>query len=322
MKRGKINKKTIIITVVLVLAAAAVAVPLERRLFQKSATQVSEEVEKEIVSYGENENSDGIVESTPDPYFIYKQPGYKYGDVETVEYYSDITGTKRHANVFLPADYDKNKEYPVLYLLHGYGGSYRTWKNKAADIIIQNLHYFENGAEMIVVCPDSNVNKEESVDGLSFWESIEPFDKTAAELVDNLMPYIKENYPVKEGRENTAVAGNSMGGRNALAAAYTYPGMFDYVGAFSSASAVAAANGTGVSTPLEKLSLPDGVAPFRLMFLCVGRSDDVCGNVSYELDEYMKRENIDHIFYDTEGGHETTVWQNALYNFAKKLFTD
>ena len=40
MKRGKINKKTIIITMVLVLAAAAVAVPLERRLFQKSAAQV------------------------------------------------------------------------------------------------------------------------------------------------------------------------------------------------------------------------------------------------------------------------------------------
>ena len=55
MKRGKINKKTIIITVVLVLAAAAVAVPLERRLFQKSTAKVSEEVEKEIVSYGENE---------------------------------------------------------------------------------------------------------------------------------------------------------------------------------------------------------------------------------------------------------------------------
>ena len=322
MKRRKINKKTVIITAVIVLAAAAVAIPLERRLFQKSAAQVSEEVEKEIVSYGESENSDGIVENTPDPYFIYKQPGYKYGDVETVEYYSDITKTKRHANVFLPADYDKNKEYPVLYLLHGYGGSYRTWKNKAADIIIQNLHYFESGAEMIVVCPDSNVNKEESVDGLSFWESIEPFDKTAAELADNLMPYIKENYPIKEGRENTAVAGNSMGGRNALAAAYTYPELFDYVGAFSSASAVAAANGTGVSTPLEKLSLPDGVEPFKLMFLCVGRSDDVCGNVSYELDEYMNRENIDHIFYDSEGGHQTTVWQNALYNFAKKLFRD
>ena len=64
MKQKKINKKTAILTAVLVLAAAAVAVPLERRLFQKSTAKVSEEVEKEIVSYGENENSDGIVENT------------------------------------------------------------------------------------------------------------------------------------------------------------------------------------------------------------------------------------------------------------------
>ena len=46
MKQKKINKKTAILTAVLVLAAAAVAVPLERRLFQKRTAKVSEEVEK------------------------------------------------------------------------------------------------------------------------------------------------------------------------------------------------------------------------------------------------------------------------------------
>ena len=74
--------------------------------------------------------------------------------------------------VFLPADYREDKEYPVLYLLHGYGGSHRTWHNKEADVILQNLYYFENVPEMIVVCPNSNINENESADGLDFYRRI------------------------------------------------------------------------------------------------------------------------------------------------------
>lgn len=285
-----------------------------------ASPQPSETVQKEIQRYAAEANADGIVTETPDPYFIEKQSGYDYREPETIAYYSGLTKTTRHAMLFLPADYSAEKEYPVLYLLHGYGGSHRTWRNKSADIILQNLYYFENVPEMIVVCPNSNVNEAESVEGLTFWESVEPFDRTPDELVDYLMPYINQHYSVKTGRENTAVAGNSMGGRNALAVAYRHPELFGYVGAFSSSTAVAAANGNVMSTPLQDLTLPEGTPPFQLLFLAVGRSDNVCGNVTYELDRYMTQQGIDHLFYDTTGGHQNVVWQNALYNFAKKLF--
>lgn len=282
--------------------------------------QPSQAVQEEIQRYAKEANADGIVTETPNPYFIEQQPGYNYREPETIAYHSGLTQTTRHAMVFLPADYSEEKAYPVLYLLHGYGGSHRTWRNKAADIILQNLYYFENVPEMIVVCPNSNVNQAESVEGLTFWESVEPFDRTPDEVVDYLMPYINRHYPVKTGRENTAVAGNSMGGRNALALAYRHPELFGYVGAFSSSTAVAAANGNTMSTPLQDLTLPDGTPPFQLLFLAVGRSDNVCGNVTYELDNYMNQQGIKHLFYDTTGGHQNVVWQNALYNFGKKLF--
>ena len=238
--------------------------------------QPSQAVKEEIQRYAKEANADGIVTETPNPYFIEQQPGYNYREPETIAYHSGLTQTTRHAMVFLPADYSEEKTYPVLYLLHGYGGSHRTWRNKAADIILQNLYYFENVPEMIVVCPNSNVNQAESVEGLTFWESVEPFDRTPDEVVDYLMPYINRHYPVKTGRENTAVAGNSMGGRNALALAYRHPELFGYVGAFSSSTAVAAANGNTMSTPLQDLTLPDGTPPFQLLFLAVGRSDNVC----------------------------------------------
>lgn len=284
------------------------------------APQPSKALRQEIQQYAQAANADGIVTETPDPYFIEKQSGYDYRTPETISYSSSLTHTTRHAMIFLPTDYSDEKTYPVLYLLHGYGGSHRTWRNKSADILLQNLHYFENVPEMIVVCPNSNVNQAESVEGLTFWESVEPFDRTPDEVVDCLMPYINRHYPVKTGPENTAVAGNSMGGRNALALAYRHPELFGYVGAFSSSVAVAAANGNTMSTPLQDLSLPDGAPPFQLLFLAVGRSDNVCGSVTYELDNYMTRQGIKHLFYDTTGGHQNVVWQNALYNFGKKLF--
>lgn len=116
----------------------------------------------------------------------------------------------------------------------------------------------------------------------------------------NLKPYIERHFSVKKGRKSTAVAGNSLGGRNALALAYKYPKQFGSVGSFSPSVSVEAANGTGLKAPLRDLNLPKNKnRPFDVLMVMVGRSDKVCGNVSYELDRYMKAQNISHDFYDT-----------------------
>lgn len=51
--------------------------------------------------------------------------------------------------------------------------------------------------------------------------------------------------------------------------------------------------------------------------LSVGKSDNVCGDVTYALHEYMTERGINHVFYDVDGEHENKVWQNSLYNFCK-----
>lgn len=283
-----------------------------------------QQLKEKIQQYEQETNEDGIaVDMSENPYFNEKQTGYDYRRPETITYPSELTGTDRHAMIFLPADYDEEKQYPVLYLLHGLDGSHRTWRNKSADIILQNLYYFEDVPEMIVVCPNSAVNEEEDTEDLDITEKIKAYDLTGKDLVENLMPYINSHYPVKTGRENTAIAGNSMGGRNTLYTAFTYPELFGYVGAFSSANVLDDGQYQGIMHPLlEDLALPSGIEDFQLIMLCVGRSDDVCGSVTYRLHDIMTDNKIDHIFYDTEGGHQNTVWQNALYNFAKKLFRE
>ena len=136
----------------LILLITGIAVLLKSGIVTKriQREETKKAVAAEVEALHEKSNRDGIVEETPDPYFIRKQPGYSYPKPKLIQYDSGITHTRRHAMVFLPADYDAAKTYPVLYLLHGWGGSHRTWANKKANIILQNLYYFEDVPENLI----------------------------------------------------------------------------------------------------------------------------------------------------------------------------
>lgn len=277
-----------------------------------------------VMSYKQETNDEGIaVDMLDNPYFMEKMDGYEYPSPKEISYYSSITNTKRHAYVILPVNYDEDKEYPVLYLMHGLHGSHKTWLNKKADIILYNLYYFNNAKEMIVVLPNSEVNEQENGDDLEFDELVKIYDKVEDDLIECLMPYINENYSTKNGKENTAIAGNSMGGRATMDIAFHHQDLFGYVGAFSSANVLSNGKYNSKMPPvLDDVVIDDRFGGFKLIMLNVGRSDDVCGICTYQLHERMVENGIEHIFYDVEGGHQNTVWQNALYNFGMRLFKE
>ena len=56
------------------------------------------------------------------------------------------------AYVVLPDSYitDKNARYPVIYLLHGFGGDYKTWAKHTKP----NLQQLASLFNVIFVCPD------------------------------------------------------------------------------------------------------------------------------------------------------------------------
>lgn len=61
----------------------------------------------------------------PSPSYFEKQDGTDYGTLMTdVEYDSTTAGDKKRVNILLPPDYDENGAYPVLYMIHGWGGDY------------------------------------------------------------------------------------------------------------------------------------------------------------------------------------------------------
>ena len=48
-------------------------------------------------------------------------------ELVTVDTPSKNVAGELHANVLLPDGYDKERRYPVLFLLHGVGDAYDTW---------------------------------------------------------------------------------------------------------------------------------------------------------------------------------------------------
>ena len=77
------------------------------------------------------------------------------GKVMEFSYHSDVTGTERKANVYLPAGYTAERRYPVLYLLHGIGGNQDEWRGyvRATDVL-DNLIAAGAAVPMIVVMPN------------------------------------------------------------------------------------------------------------------------------------------------------------------------
>ena len=80
-----------------------------------------------------------------------------YGTIdEDVEYYSTTAGDNKHCNVLLPAGYDESQEYPVLYMIHGWGGSYdsHVYDGSALQILYGNMLNEGLTVPMIIVGVD------------------------------------------------------------------------------------------------------------------------------------------------------------------------
>lgn len=117
--------------------------------------------------------------------YISPKGNRQYGTTTTVEYYSSTLGAMRKADVILPYGYDASKSYPVLYMLHGMGGSNKSWSDMGVKYIVENVHY-ENGVpDMIIVCVDCFVSTLDQ-GSVSIREMGPAYDLTDSEIMNDL----------------------------------------------------------------------------------------------------------------------------------------
>lgn len=279
--------------------------------------QVAEEEETEMTKQDKN------TFAVPEGFDAVKE-GVTYGELFEISYDSKTTGTTRKANVILPPDYDESRKYPVLYLLHGIGGDHNEWLGAEPVNVLSNLVADGDAVEMIVVIPNvrARANDAGNPSDIYTLEHYKAFDNFINDLREDLMPYIEANYPVLTGKENTAIAGLSMGGRESLFIGFSMPETFGYIGAFTPAPGLLAYTNFGVSEDgmftKETFKLPEGSDNF--VMINAGESDDIVKHFPQTYYDTLEGNGVESIFYVTEGGHDFTVWKNGLYNFAKEIF--
>lgn len=244
--------------------------------------------------------------------------GYEYGDDIEITYISEITDLPKHAMVTLPADYDEEKAYPVLYLLHGMSCDHKSWLEDCnAKYIVQNLHADENVKDVIIVSVNCIVTPREIAPSITSTSYAAAFDKTGDDIVSSLMPYVNQNFSTLEGRQHTALAGFSMGGREALLTAFKYPEVFGYVGAFSAAGFSSDVLSSNPEVPDFKIA--DG-AQFEYLMLAIGTFDMSTGHVTTQISNVFNKNNVKYVKKTYTGGHDYSVWKNALYDYVKTVF--
>src|SRR5262245_17549626 len=167
--------------------------------------------------------------------FDIKRDGIDHGKLETVEYDSTTVGVKRKAQVYTPPGYSKEKKYPVLYLLHGIGGTEAEWtRGGVANVIMDNLYADKKTVPMIVVLPNGRAGKDVGPRD-PFPKQGPAFAAFEKDLLKDLIPFIEKTYSVKADRESRALAGLSMGGGQSLNFGLNNLDTFAWVGGFSSA---------------------------------------------------------------------------------------
>ncbi|MBQ0004304.1 MAG: hypothetical protein KBS68_00385 [Clostridiales bacterium] len=136
---------------------------------------------------------------------------YEQGHLEVVEYDTTINGKSvtKNATVYLPYGYKGGADkYDVLYLMHGRGGSYRTWLGKpGSERPFKNI--LDNMIENRVIRPIIVVAPELSYD---YGEDDDIMDGTAGEIAEDLIPLIDRRYRTYGDRNHRGMAGFSMGG--------------------------------------------------------------------------------------------------------------
>ena len=248
-----------------------------------------------------------------------------HGSVTREVYKSSIINDTRDFYVYTPPGYDpkENKEYPVLYLLHGMGDDARGWiQTGAADVIMDNLVAEGKVMPMILV-----TTLGYGVAGTI--ASPKSFDQFTKSLTDEIIPFVEKKYRASASATNRAIAGLSMGGAQAALAGLNHPELFKWVGTFSSAFVMYGISGFGTGSKVSSLdsiynktfpSLDESInKQINLLWISCGKSDFLLGN-NHDFMKWLSSKKINFQSKEPPGAHSWMVWRRNLIEFAPLLF--
>jgi enterochelin esterase-like enzyme len=237
-------------------------------------------------------------------------------------YKSSVAQDTREYYVYTPPNYDPSakKSYPVLYLLHGYGGDARDWTADGyANVLLDNLIAQGKAKPMIVVMPLGYGTMELLGLGASYQFSDHTdlrdtnYKKFSEALITEVMPRVEGEYRTIKDRNARAISGVSMGGSESLLTGLNNLDKFSWIGSFSMG---------GIPKDFQK-DFPslDAKASqqLHLLWIACGTEDNVI-TVNRSLRKWFGAKGVKVTEIETPGLHTWLVWRRNLAEFAPLLF--
>ena len=256
-------------------------------------------------------------------------------EYKTKAYYGDGEEITKKAFVYLPPQYDESKQYNVLYLMHGIGGSEREWGMvnglSQVKLMMDNLIAYGDIEPFIVVTP----NGRSSADFANTNADFNAFYVFGQELRNDLIPYIEANfatygeydengYDLTAARDHRAMAGLSMGGMQTINIGLCEClDIMSWYGAFSAAPTSNPAN-----VIAEKLATFPEEYDIHYFYNICGLSDGIAlssarnaiTGLTGKTDRLSEDKNF--MWQEVAGAHDFKVWYLGFYNFAQMVFDE
>ncbi len=226
-------------------------------------------------------------------------------------------------NVLLPADRfdaDTNRylngdgqRYRTLYLLHGLLGNYTDWVSRT------RIQEWAEERDLAVVMP--------SGDNSFYFRSRTPWNDYGTFIGEELVAMTRRMFPLSDRREDTFIAGLSMGGYGALRNGLVYSDTFGAVAGLSSAihlfDDVSEEMNIGLFDNLEaasKTNLNPVVALDEMLsekrsipkfYMACGRQDDLM-DANIKFRDLLLEKGIEVTWDEEDLGHEWGFWDSQI----------
>lgn len=228
---------------------------------------------------------------------------------------SEYVGFETNLTVIIPNNIKKVENIKTLFLLHGYSGSNLDW------LRFTTIEKLANEKNIAVVMPAINN---------SFYANMEYGPNYFDYLTKELPRIVESTFNIKLTKENTYIAGLSMGGYGALKAALTYPEKYQGAASLSGLINVKEIYDNfsdrlkivnGVFGSKEKLLSKNN--PNDLYYLTKNYNNDLelyiaCGtedflfNQNEEFHKYLEKNNFNHIYKTLKGDHNWDFWNSEI----------
>lgn len=246
--------------------------------------------------------------------------------IDTLQVESESMQKEIKALVVVP-DVARRQACPVVYLLHGFSGNYKTWMQIKPD-----LPRIADEMGFILVCPDG--------ENSWYWDS--PLNKEVRYetfISSELVGFVDARYHTVKMRKGRAITGLSMGGHGAMWNAIRHSDVFGAAGSMSGGLDIRPFpknwdmykqlgerdENPEVWDAYTVINLVPELKNGQLALIIDCGYGDFFLEVNNKFHEVLMEQGIEHDFLVRPGEHNNAYWRNAIdYQllFFRKYFED